>query len=306
MYEELKPKKKTSKVILWTVLALLVVGTIGVSVLFTYGDRFVGTLTDRGPFADGDKDGIMNADERDISFTDPFVADTDGDGLNDGDEFYTHKTNPLLKDTDNDGLNDGDELKRGTDPFMRDTDGDGVIDGKEVAMRTDPKDKGNVTAGLEGLAGKDSDGDKVNDLDEYNYGTAANNADTDGDNISDYVEIFETWSNPLDKANIIVPKFTNIQDGSVLTDAQPFLEGIAPINAPVFLYLTNEFGFVVDLGQTTTSPDVKPMVNATYGYFMYKVQKPLLEGEFMLFYRTFVDGKVVSAPLTRVKLELPK
>jgi hypothetical protein len=43
----------------------------------------------------------------------------------------------------------------------------------------------------------DPDGDGLNNLQEYQYGTDPNKWDTDGDGLSDYEEIFETGTDPL-------------------------------------------------------------------------------------------------------------
>ena len=84
--------------------------------------------------ADGDGDGIIDADEASLG-TDPLKPDTDGDGLSDYEELLLG-TDPLTpngydaaRDSDGDGLTDLDEAtKHRTDPHAKDTDFDGLSD----------------------------------------------------------------------------------------------------------------------------------------------------------------------------------
>lgn len=94
---------------------------------------------------DTDGDGLSDARERDVYFTDPQKKDTDGDGFNDGAELKNgfsprlgNKAKLLETDTDKDGMNDGWELSFGTGLMNPDTDGDGVKDGVEVQKGSDP------------------------------------------------------------------------------------------------------------------------------------------------------------------------
>ncbi|MCB9802570.1 L,D-transpeptidase family protein [Candidatus Nomurabacteria bacterium] len=94
---------------------------------------------------DSDNDGLTNAQEINIYFSDPYLADTDGDGYSDGEEVAS-STSPLNiedkknidLDTDQDGLNDAWELILGTNLNKADTDGDGYSDGEEVNNSYDP------------------------------------------------------------------------------------------------------------------------------------------------------------------------
>ena len=82
---------------------------------------------------DSDGDGLTDAYENFVSFTDPFNPDTDGDGLSDAQELAVGVvTNPLLYDTDGDGVGDGDEIAAGANPHSADTDGDGLLDDVEL------------------------------------------------------------------------------------------------------------------------------------------------------------------------------
>lgn len=87
---------------------------------------------------DSDGDGLTDANETNVSHTDPNNPDTDGDGLTDGQEVNDYHTDPLDPDSDNDGLWDGDEVTIGTNPTNTDTDGDGIDDGTEIQNGTNP------------------------------------------------------------------------------------------------------------------------------------------------------------------------
>jgi hypothetical protein len=64
---------------------------------------------------DADADGLTNTQEAAIG-TDPYFADSDHDGISDADEVNVRYTNPLRSDSDGDGSNDNDELVAGSDP----------------------------------------------------------------------------------------------------------------------------------------------------------------------------------------------
>ncbi len=91
---------------------------------------------------DDDNDGLSDDDEATYG-TDQYVADTDGDGINDGEETIegidTYITNPLLADTDSDTYSDSAEINGGSDPTdpasvpFSDSDGDGINDPDEYS-----------------------------------------------------------------------------------------------------------------------------------------------------------------------------
>lgn len=94
---------------------------------------------------DSDRDGVPDADEINIFFTDPLKTDTDGDGYSDWQElnsgYSPHMAQPIRlenSDLDQDGLCDRMELKFGSKLGERDTDGDGFSDGDEIAGGFDP------------------------------------------------------------------------------------------------------------------------------------------------------------------------
>jgi hypothetical protein len=96
---------------------------------------------------DTDGDGLTDADETCVQFTDPAKADTDGDGHPDGEEVaggfsprYGDGKTLMQADSDEDYLIDAWELKLGTGLMDPDSDGDLYLDGTEVAASFDPLD----------------------------------------------------------------------------------------------------------------------------------------------------------------------
>jgi outer membrane protein OmpA-like peptidoglycan-associated protein len=174
------------------------------------------TFISESPNADPDKDGLTNAEEKQLG-TNKKVADTDGDGLNDGDEVKKYKTNAMAVDSDNDGLKDGEEVNvEKTDPNKADTDADGLSDGDELmksktdALKADTdgdglKDGEEVTKYKTDPLKADTDGDGIKDGEEVTkYKTDPLKADTDGGTVNDMTEITR-GSNPLDPSDD-VPK----------------------------------------------------------------------------------------------------
>ena len=137
---------------------------------------------------DSDGDGMSDAYELanglDINDASDANIDSDGDGISNIDEFNNE---PQLlagnADADNDGLNDGEEVDGLVNTF-----GDPVTnlltDGTSIGAATDP-------------FSADSDDDGIDDLDEIqgsdnsfnNAPTDPNNEDTDGDELTDGIEI---------------------------------------------------------------------------------------------------------------------
>ena len=106
--------------------------------------------------------------------------------------YFVNSINPITDlelDTDNDTLPDYLEVLYLTDMYNNDTDNDGLYDGVEVYRTyTDPlrvdTDNNGINDGDE-----DYDKDKLKNIEEKNYGTDYDNADTDFDSLSDYDEI---------------------------------------------------------------------------------------------------------------------
>lgn len=135
---------------------------------------------------DSDGDGLYDCEEEGTYGTDPADADTDDDGLTDGEEVngtYGYITDPLDADTDNGCVNDGDEVLTDLTNPLDATDDDG---GNGCAETSPPTEDA------------DCDKDGLSDSDENNYGTDACKADTDGDGLSDYLEVVTYHTDPLD------------------------------------------------------------------------------------------------------------
>ncbi len=160
---------------------------------------------------DTDADGLADGDEVDVYLTNPLDSDSDWDGLNDGDEIAQF-TDPADPDTDGDGLLDGEdvsavgmepersayfashnivqvgdwfkgEITAGTDPLDPDTDDDWCPDGWEVFYGLNPLDDGATNINDGGIG--DPDGDRLNNYEEYLFGTSPIDSD---DPITRYVD----------------------------------------------------------------------------------------------------------------------
>ncbi len=117
------------------------------------------------------------------------------------------------RDTDEDGIPDCDEIGglyngKGvgpifTDPENPDTDGDGLEDGEEAGEKFELQ--GPYGGGIGKFAYRlwsdptkqDTDGDGLLDPGEFDYGTDAWRAHSDGDDLSDGVEVDQVGSDPL-------------------------------------------------------------------------------------------------------------
>lgn len=118
--------------------------------------------------------------------SDPGKVDSDGDGLTDYEEFlHVGMLDPSRKDTDGDGLDDYKEVvSSGTIPNKEDTDADGLPDGIEVngwSILVEGKDI-QVTSNPLLF---NTDGDELNDYEEWNLKTDPSRKDTDDDSVTD-------------------------------------------------------------------------------------------------------------------------
>lgn len=104
---------------------------------------------------------------------------------------------PTGLDADGDGIADDTEIQIGTDPLIADSDGDGYLDAVEVEAGTDPTDPasqplqgtGWVQGNDEYVPWGDADGDGLTVAEEQANGTNPANPDSDGDGISDGLEV---------------------------------------------------------------------------------------------------------------------
>lgn len=138
-------------------------------------------------------------------------GDNDGDGL-----YNSNDPNPNSADGDNDGLTDREELAiDGLNPQKADTDGDGINDGTEITNKTNPIDPNDPAPT------SDRDKDGLSDKQEAEQGTNPDNADSDGDGLSDGDEVVTHKTDPL-KAD---------SDGDGFTDGQEVRAGANPLDA---------------------------------------------------------------------------
>ena len=86
--------------------------------------RFEALIQEGGESFDADKDGISDAEEKELYLTDPTKTDTDEDGLTDMQEIFVVHSDPLKADTDADGYSDGLEIQKGYNPL-----GPGIFSG---------------------------------------------------------------------------------------------------------------------------------------------------------------------------------
>lgn len=140
-------------------------------------DRFSPT-----PAMDTDNDGINDADEINLTLTDPNNPDSDGDGLTDGCEVLGNNISPTALACPINSVG-GTLAAPYINPNNVDSDGGGIEDGVEVITNgTDPSD----------LTDDDSDNDGLSNTEEIALGTDPFVADSDGDGLTDGCEVLGT------------------------------------------------------------------------------------------------------------------
>jgi hypothetical protein len=108
-------------------------------------------------------------------------VDSDGDGVSDEEEFR-RGLNRLSKDTDGDGYSDLFEIRYASLGF------DPLVSQKARCQAHSPKCAG-FNGPLAAFKACDTDGDGLNDCEEYELGTDPELIDTDGDGIPDALEV---------------------------------------------------------------------------------------------------------------------
>ena len=161
---------------------------------------------------DGDGDGLTNGQE-DALGTSRGNSDTDGDGTNDGVEVGGNVNAPV--DSDGDGTPNVFESS------VTDTDGDGVTNQNDSANGNACVPNANSAACL----AVDSDSDGLTNAQEDALGTSRGNADTDGDGISDGVEVGGDPADPTDTDGDGIPDV--FEAGDSAADADSDNDGIA-------------------------------------------------------------------------------
>jgi uncharacterized repeat protein (TIGR02543 family) len=100
-------------------------------------------------------------------------------------------------DSDNDGLSDALEKEFGSDPTKNDTNDDGLSDYYEINwLNYDPTSDDSDGNGVPDRD-EDPDDDGLKNWEEEKYGTIPICADTDGDSLSDYDEVYVYATDPL-------------------------------------------------------------------------------------------------------------
>jgi len=140
---------------------------------------------------DADGDGKLDGQEFVYNGWLGTKIDTDGDGVTDhldADDTaayvpFDNDLDPTSDDMDHDGLSNVEEALLGTDPKRSDSDGGGALDGWEVQQGSDP-----INAADDASIPVDFDIDNDGVLNEFE-GEVLKDADSDGDGLSDAIEI---------------------------------------------------------------------------------------------------------------------
>ncbi|MFA6528961.1 MAG: hypothetical protein WCT46_05490, partial [Candidatus Gracilibacteria bacterium] len=235
-------------------------------------------------FEDEDNNGVPDLWESVYFDGDVFdgTVDTDGDGLTDAEE-YSYGGDPLKSDSDNDGVSDYDEVfSYQTDPNSWDTDGDGLSDAVEISVYGGgaPKDENHVVVDADVYAESvDSDLDGMSDYIEAYYGTDPNNADSDGDGMTDTEELFDYDLNP-NQADLNVDvsalpvKITNVSDEDVFVSSKVVFKGVVAPGSDVLITIMDENNVVVVLLEDEADEN---------GKFALYLEKELEDGEYKMF-----------------------
>jgi len=168
--------------------------------------------------------------------------------------FFAFNRNALARggtqqvDSDGDGLSDDEEKTLGTDPLNPDTDGDGLGDGLERAAGLDPL-VDSVTGVLQCNRFLDDDDDLFNECEERVIGTDPCVADTDGDGLSDFVEVMSR-TNPLVAEDLI----DTDRDGA--TNADEVMAHTDPLSNDA--EYRADRGYVVQISDASPTADGRP------------------------------------------------
>ncbi len=197
------------------------------------------------PGIDTDSDGLSDTEENKIK-TNPLLIDSDKDGIPDNEEVGSNPNLPLDSDKDgvidaldpdddNDGLPTILEGKLGTNHLLTDTDQDGFSDSEEVG-RNSKRPLDTDGDGIINALDTDDDDDGILSNEEILLGTNFLLADSDGDGLSDSIEIGELIEKPLDTdqdgiIDALDSNNNNDQDNDGLSDQTEALLNTNPTKA---------------------------------------------------------------------------
>ncbi len=158
-------------------------------------DSLIDNVTGNGNGEEQQELNYASNNDYSVSLIEP---DTDGDGIaDDVEEFWG--LNLEKQDSDDDGLTDYEEIYlTWTDPLRIDTDSDGISDGESDLDCDEIDNQTEIMLNISPISA-DTDGDNLTDYEEiYVYNTNPLIADTDADGVNDYDEV-SAWINPLEK-----------------------------------------------------------------------------------------------------------
>ena len=156
-----------------------------------------------------------------------------------------------LVDSDGDGLSDDEERAIGTDPLNPDTDGDGLGDGLERAAGLDPlvDEISGATGVIQCNKFLDDDADLLNECEERVIGTDPCVADTDGDGLSDFVEV-------MSRTNPLVAEDLTDTDRDGASNADEVMAHTDPLSNDS--EYRADRGYVVQVSDADPTPDGRP------------------------------------------------
>jgi Carboxypeptidase regulatory-like domain/Bacterial TSP3 repeat len=222
---------------------LSVQGTLPTNTVKDLSTRALGTLyiTSNPAIATVSPDGLVTAVSRGAAII---------TARNEGASATVQININILASTVNDGIPDSWKIAHGFDPndpsvAGQDTDGDGLTNLQEFQLGTDPRNP-------------DTDGDGVSDGEEVRRGTNPLNPDTDGDGLTDAEEI-RLGTNPLNPdtdgdgipdgvevklgLNPLVPDPTNSVQGHVVDQGGNPVAGANVVVFRFFIAVTDSAGF---------------------------------------------------------------
>jgi hypothetical protein len=203
-----------------------------------YFDVMPGSIDEFGEWrgmvsSDSDGDGL-NASEEASASTNPWKWDSDGDGLGDAYELQIG-SDPRSFDTDGDGLNDRFEHARGYNVTSADSDSDGLRDYFEYhgwAVNITYRNHTYYWTVNSDPHLNDTDGDGINDFEEYYCLLNPRSADMDGDGIQDEITDYYLTRMEFDTSFTSEAIFSHAQ--CVTTDEDGYVYASSSLEIMIF------------------------------------------------------------------------